>query len=308
MSNTPPHQSYVTAPTTAESCRFSSYFRRLILAAPTLMLEGLNLKKWYRARQLGPNSLERSLISAYLRDEFVLHFQPIVDVKSRTPIGAEALIRWEHPESGLLPPDRFISTLCRSCLGKDISYWVIREACKARTSWQHLVDPHFKISVNICGRILVDHNIVWQIEKILTDTGTLGDSLELEITERIDLDRAPHVAENMRKLREMGISVAFDDFGTGYASLKHLLEFPVDRIKIDRSFISEVPHSQVHTSACVHLVELAHLLDLEVTAEGVEREEQLQLLKESGCSNAQGFLFSQATTANGFESYLRKCD
>ncbi|KZL01223.1 MULTISPECIES: EAL domain-containing protein [unclassified Pseudovibrio] len=283
-----------------------TYVWRFIHALPTLLLAGLNLKKWYKARQFGPTPLERSLISAYLRDEFVLHYQPIVRVTDRKLVGAEALIRWEHPESGLLPPSRFITTLCRSCLGKDVGYWVIREACKARSGWSNLVDPSFKISVNICGRMFVDQYIVSRIQKILQDTGTPGHFLELEVTERIDLDRAPHAMENMRKLQEIGISVAFDDFGTGFASMKHLLDCPVDRIKIDRSFLSGVPTSAVHSTACAHLIELAHLLDMEVTAEGVETEEQMHLLESSGCTNAQGFLFSPPAGEDGFADYLRE--
>ncbi len=191
-------------------------------------------------------------------------------------------------------------------LGKDVGYWVIHEACKARRGWGDLVDPNFKISVNICARIFADPDIVCRIQKILKDTDTPGYFLELEVTEWIDLDRAPHAMKNLRTLQEMGLSVAFDDFGTGYASVKHLLDCPVDRLKIDRSFVSGVPHSKLHSATCAHLVELAHLLDMEVTAEGVETEEQMQLLESSGCTNAQGFLFSPATCEDGFANYLRE--
>ncbi|GHB45364.1 hypothetical protein GCM10007094_38450 [Pseudovibrio japonicus] len=283
-----------------------TYLRRFVRAFPTLALAGLNFRKWHRARQLGPNPLERSLISAYLRDEFVLHYQPIVRVTDRKLVGAEALIRWEHPENGLLPPSRFISTLFRSCLGKDVGYWVIHEACKMGRSWGDLVDPDFKISVNICGKIFADPHIVSRIQKILQDTATPSHFLELEVTEWIDLDRAAHAMENMRTLQEMGLSVAFDDFGTGFASVKHLLDCPVDRIKIDRSFVSGVPHSNLHSATCAHLIELAHLLDMEVTAEGVETEEQMRLLESSGCTNAQGFLFLPPTCEDGFSEYLRE--
>lgn len=301
--STPQHWALAPEPT---GSNVLTYLRRFVRAFPTLALAGLNFGKWCRVRQFGPNPLERSLISAYLRDEFVLHYQPIVRVTDRKLVGAEALIRWEHPENGLLPPSRFITTLFRSCLGKDVGYWVIHEACKARRCWGNLVDPNFKISVNICGKIFADPYIVSRIQKIMQDTGTPGYFLELEVTEWIDLDRAPHAMENLHKLQEMGLSVAFDDFGTGFASVKHLLNCPVDRIKIDRSFVSGVPYSNLHSATCAHLVELAHLLDMEVTAEGVETEEQMRLLENSGCTNAQGFLFSPPACEDGFAEYLRE--
>ncbi|SDR17508.1 EAL domain-containing protein [Pseudovibrio sp. Tun.PSC04-5.I4] len=283
-----------------------TYIWRLASTASTLFIAGLDLKKWYQARQFGPNPLERSLIAAYLRDEFVLHYQPIVRVHDRKIVGAEALIRWEHPENGLLPPSRFITTLCRSCLGKDVGYWVLREACKARANWAYLVDPTFKISVNICGRMFTDQYLVSRIQKILTETGMSGCSLELEVTEQIDIDRAPHALNSLHQLQELGVSVALDDFGTGYASMKHLLDCQVDRIKIDRNFLSGVPHSSIHCATCTHMIELAHLLDMEVTAEGVENEEQMQLLEKSGCTNAQGYLFLQPAAEDGFVTYLRE--
>lgn len=131
-----------------------------------------------------------------------------------------------------------------------------------------------------------------------------GCSLELEVTEQIDIDRSPHALDNLRQLQDLGVSVALDDFGTGYASMKHLLDCPVDRIKIDRNFLAGVPHSNVHCTTCAHMIELAHLLDMEVTAEGVENEEQMQLLEKSGCTNAQGYLFLQPAAEDGFVTYL----
>ncbi len=306
MCATPPlHNEWQLTTGQTRSGSFKS-ISRFICTAPTLLLAGLNLKKWWKARRFGPNSLERSLISAYLRDEFVLHYQPIIRVRDRKVIAAEALIRWEHPESGLLPPSRFVTTLCRSCLGKDVGYWVIREACKARSSWGSHVDPHFKISVNVCGKVFVDKYIVSRIQKILQDTGISGDLLELEVTEQIDLDREPHALKNLRALQELGVTIALDDFGTGFASIKHLLDCPVDRIKIDRSFVAGIPASISHSTTCSHLIEFAHLMDIEVTAEGVETEEQLQLLENCGCTHVQGFLFSAPTEKQGFEGYLKR--
>lgn len=290
-----------------EGCRWCNldYLRRFAGYLPVLARSSLTFKNFMREGHLIRSPEEHAVVTAFLRGEFVIFYQPIVSVETGDSVGAEALIRWNHPEDGVLPPARFLSALCNCYLGREVGYWVLDKACRARASWRGDVPENFRIAVNLCNEVFTDPQLVDRVEQVFKDTGLTGDSLELEITEGIDLDLVPHAEDTIKRLREMGITIAYDDFGMGYASLKHLLKCPIDRIKIDKSFVAGIPKSQVYSTACSHLVQFSRSMEIEITAEGVETDVQLRYLKEFGCTDVQGYFFSKPAPESEFLKYLQ---
>lgn len=236
--------------------------------------------------------------------EFVLHYQPEVDRYSGEVIGAEALIRWQHPELGLLGPDRFIPLAEATGLIIPLGEWVLRAACKQAVAWRAAGFPPFHIAVNVSALQLKNRGIVQQVARILEETGMEGRYLELELTESMVLNKSEELIAILRGFKEIGITISIDDFGTGHSSLANLQLLPVDKVKIDISFIRNITKNEHDATIVVGIIEMAHKLGLRVVAEGVETEDQLMYLLEHHCDIMQGYHFSRPMAAEDFEALL----
>jgi len=249
-------------------------------------------------------ALESNLHRALEREELFLHFQPQVSLKSGDIVGVEALLRWRHPEIGLIAPARFIPLAEENGLIRDIGKWVLRTACAQAKAWQKDGLTPFRIAVNLSGRQLGQFNIVREVRDALEDTALDPCYLELELTESSVMKRAERAAKTLDALRELGTTIAIDDFGTGYSSLSYLKRFAVDRLKIDRSFVRDIPQDANDVALAKSIVALGHSLNLSVVAEGVETQAQRELLTSIGCDEMQGFLYSAPKTASELSSLL----
>jgi len=241
---------------------------------------------------------ERSLHRALDRHELRIYFQPVVDITTSMVVSAEALIRWEHPEHGLIYPDRFIPVAEENGLIIPIGEWVLEEACHQLRRWEVLGEGRFPeaVGVNLSAR-QVDHpDIVRTVATVLERTGLRPTNLTLEITESALMRDAGSALGVMKALKSLGVTLAIDDFGTGYSSLSYLQRFPLDVLKIDKSFIDELADAQ-SAEIIAAVVNLAHALGLDVVAEGVETDQQLASLRDLGCDQAQGYLFSKPVPA-----------
>ena len=249
--------------------------------------------------------LETALRRALERNEFHLHYQPVVSLTSGQITGAEALLRWKHPERGLVPPMEFIPLAEETGLIVEIGAWVLREACRQMKEWQErLGQPGLEIGVNLSSRQFQGPGLVAEVAEVLRATGLSPRSLRLEVTESLLMDKHPNVAQTMTELRAMGVRIDLDDFGTGYSSLSYLHQFPIDTLKIDRSFIHRIGASDDAVEIVNTILALASSLDMEVVAEGVETEQQLELLRKMHCAYAQGYHLSRPVEAPQFESLV----
>jgi len=247
-----------------------------------------------RSRVSERMNMEQALYGALDRDELVLHYQPIVDLSTGAVAGVEALLRWIHPAWGMVPPDGFISVAEESGLIVPIGAWVLDTACRQHRAWA-LDTPGGsidKMAVNLSAKQLDRLDVVAMVERTLRDSGLPPRALTLEITESAlmhDIDRALRTLE---ALRDLGISIAIDDFGTGYSSLSHLHKFPIDVLKLDKSFIDGMARGTDGVEIVSAVIKLAHALQIQVVAEGVEQESQVELLRSMGCDLAQGFHYA----------------
>ncbi len=249
-------------------------------------------------------ALETTLYEALENDEFQLHYQPIIDLDSGAMTGVEALIRWQAPGRGLIAPDTFIRIAEETGAIVPIGDWVIRQACHDLAAWaaRGLEPP--QMSINISPRQLRQPGLAARIRSILRETGIAPHLLELEVTESALMERPDIAAEILRELKAMGLSIAIDDFGVGYSSLGYLKTFPIDKLKIDRSFVSDLLDDDNDREITLALISLSHNLGLRVTAEGVELQAQLEFLREHGCDQVQGYLFSRPLPSSAFQSFL----
>ncbi len=236
--------------------------------------------------------LESDLRSALSRDELILYYQPQVDLGTGQVDGFESLIRWRHPELGLVPPDRFIPLAEESRLILPIGAWVLREACRQNKAWQDAGMPPKVVAVNLSALQFHSPGLVESVAQALSDTGLLAKWLELEITESVLVQDPEHVVRVMEQLKELGVGLSLDDFGTGYSSLSYLKRFPLDRIKIDRSFIRDLERDPNDAAIVRMVIGIGAELEHRVVAEGVETPEQLAFLKQHGCGDYQGYYFS----------------
>jgi diguanylate cyclase (GGDEF)-like protein len=250
--------------------------------------------------------LEKQLRKALERGELELHFQPQVTIDGSKVVGCEALVRWNHPELGLMYPDQFISYAEDSGLIIPMGEWVLRDACKSAKQLLDKGSPSFTISVNVSPRQLLQYNLVETVSTILRETGLPAKYLELEITERILMKNIDISIEILTQLKKMGIKISIDDFGTGYASLSYLRKLPVNKIKIDRSFIHGSLKNVQDAAIITAIITIAHQLNLEVIAEGVETKKQLAFLQKNSCDYMQGNLFSKPLSQKEFSALLGK--
>lgn len=277
----------------------------------------------YKAKEGGKNNyrmfthsmnlqiLERMELQSYLRnamkyDELIIYYQPLVDIRTGKVSGVEALLRWKHPNMGLLLPGRFIPLAEESGVIVPIGEWVLRKACEQNSAWKKAGYGDLILSVNLSARQFQQKNIVEMIQNVLNETGMKPECLELEITESTavkDLDLTIGV---LHKLKEMGTRVSLDDFGTGYSSLNYLKQLPINILKIDKSFVRDLPGDSKEAVIARALITLAHSLSLTVNAEGVETIEQLNFLKNEGCDMSQGYLFSEPLPPSEVENILKQ--
>jgi diguanylate cyclase (GGDEF)-like protein/PAS domain S-box-containing protein len=256
-----------------------------------------------RAQAQARHSLGVELRRAHDAKEFELYYQPQVRLSDEAVVGAEALIRWRHPERGILAPGVFIDTLAASSIAPAVSRWIVETACTATAKWRAEGLALGRIGVNLFPTQLGDVALLTDIDEVLQATGLPAGTLELEITENVALNFED--TEVLQKLRDKGIMLAFDDFGTGYASLSYLTRFPLARIKIDRSFVAKITDDTGDAAIVRSLIAMAHNLGLEVIAEGVETRAQAEFLLKEHCQEAQGFLYGRPLPAAEFEALLR---
>ncbi|MBM4146999.1 MAG: EAL domain-containing protein [Nitrospira sp.] len=251
-------------------------------------------------------SMENSLRNAAYKEDFQLYYQPQFDSSTGRIIGVEALIRWMHPEKGMLLPDTFIPISEDSGLIMPIGSWVIRTACEQNKAWQIAGFPTIYVTVNISGIQFKQKNFLESIAQILLDTGLEPQYLELELTESILMEPTETTFNTLNELKAAGVRIAIDDFGKGYSSLGYLKRLPIDTLKIDRSFVRDIISDPDDRAIVRAIISLARSLNLKVIAEGVETHEQLSYLQEQGADGIQGFLLSEPITLNSFTQLLKK--
>jgi diguanylate cyclase (GGDEF)-like protein len=258
------------------------------------------------ARSLERMTIERGLRRALDHNELQLHYQPQVDVTNGDAFSVETLVRWQHPEWGLVYPDRFIEVAEDTGLIVPIGIWVLRAACLQAKQWQKNGGPFTHVAVNLSPRQFVEKDLFETIKAVLAETGLEPSFLELEITESAVMQDPNRTLDVLHQLHALGIRLSIDDFGTGYSSLTYLRRFPVHNVKIDRSFVRDIPGDESSMTLVRAIIALAHELKLSVTAEGVETQEQLAFLNNQNCDMLQGYLFSRPATAEQLESDFKQ--
>lgn len=248
--------------------------------------------------------LEKDLHEACERNEFVLNYQPLIATDSGLITGVEALLRWHHPEQGLISPAAFIPLLEEMGLMIEVGRWVLRTACLQNVAWQKAGFPPIRMAVNVSAQQFHRGEIVRTVEEVLRETGLEPKWLEVELTESLTLDESDATIQIMHDLKRLGVSLSLDDFGTGWSSLSYLRRFPLDRLKIDRSFMRDITSKPAAAAVVRSILDLAFNLGLACTGEGVETHQQLTYLQQQTCAEIQGFLFSPAVTAEAFGTML----
>ena len=244
--------------------------------------------------------LEARLRQAIERSEISIHYQPLIDAASGNLTGTEALLRWDDPDMGIVFPSEFIPVAEETGLIVPLGEWVLRGACAQYQAWRLAGVAAPRMAVNLSGVQLRQPTMVETVARVLEETGVDPSCLELEITESTIMQEDDITSATLCELREMGIGLALDDFGTGYSSLSYLRRFPLTRVKIDRSFVKGIPGDASDSALTAAVINMAHGFDLRVVAEGVETKEQAAYLRERGCDELQGFLFSPAVPSDAF--------
>jgi diguanylate cyclase len=275
----------------------------------------------YSAKQQGGNNfqfytpsmnamiLERVTMEYRLRDavennELLVYYQPLLDIGTGQIVGMEALTRWNSPEYGMVSPATFIPIAENSGLIVPIGEWILRTACRQNQVWQEAGYPPMRVSVNLSTRQFELPDLVETVAAILEETGLSPEYLKLEITESLAMQNPDSAIQQLHALKQLGIEIAIDDFGTGYSSLNYLKKFPIDTLKIDRSFVGDIPGDSDDVAIVTAIIAMAHNLKINVVAEGVETEEQLVFLRDQHCDEMQGYLFSRPVPAEEFEALL----
>ncbi|MTI81733.1 MAG: EAL domain-containing protein [Firmicutes bacterium] len=262
--------------------------------------------KSINSKNLKQLSLESSLRFALERQEFSLYYQPIISVEKGIVVGTECLIRWNHPEHGLLNPSAFIPVAEETGLIINMGDWVLKNACMQNILWQGNSIPELHLAVNLSNRQFYNPNLPDRVAEILKVTGMKGHHLSLEITENTAMYNEDFAADMLSRLKQLGVKIYLDDFGTGYSSLSHLKQFSIDGLKIDRTFINDISTNNDSKAIVKAAIALAKNLKLEVIVEGVETKDQLKLLQSYGCDKMQGYLFSKPIPHNEFHLFLQK--
>jgi diguanylate cyclase (GGDEF)-like protein len=248
-------------------------------------------------------TLENSLRRAIEREEFELHYQPIVDARTGVMVGAEALVRWRHPELGLLLPSEFISLAEENGMIVPLGEWVLYRACMDNHSWQSIGLPAIRVSVNLSGR-QIKRSLTEAVGRVLQQSSLDARYIGLELTESVLMNHQKDGTDTLHALRAMGLHLSVDDFGTGYSSFSYLKRFPLDTLKIDRCFVREIATHPDDAAITTALIAMGHALGLKVVAEGVETDAQSLLLRRQGCDEMQGYLFGRPMPADGVAQFL----
>jgi len=251
---------------------------------------------------VGRLNLENFLREALEQEQFVLYYQPKMNLLSGKLTGAEALIRWNDPQSGLVLPGKFIPVLEETGLIHEVGRWALHRAIEDYLRWRSSGLPAVRVAVNVSALQLRSRGFIEEIEQVIAIDAAAASGLELEITESVIMEDVRHGGESLRIIREMGVTIAIDDFGTGFSSLSYLSKLPVDTLKIDRSFVQDMTTGEQGAVLVSTIINLAHSLKLKVVAEGVETDEQSTLLRSMGCDELQGYLFGRPAPSGLFES------
>ncbi len=249
--------------------------------------------------------LDMDLREALEQQQFFLAYQPTFALSDMAPTGVEALIRWKHPVRGIVQPDAFIPMLEETGLITDVGRWVLHEACRQAAVW-HAAGHPIAMAVNVSARQLDTDELIGDIERALADSGLAAAALTIEITETTLMRNIEETVQRLNTIKDLGVRIAIDDFGTGYSSLAHLQQFPVDALKIDRSFIAGLKHNKEGETLIRTLVQLGKALSIETFAEGIEEHHELSLLKDEECDNGQGFLFARPLDPTAIEAFFAR--
>ena len=252
--------------------------------------------------------IERRLRGALARKQFLLHYQPRIDMGTGRIVGAEALLRWRVPQQGLVSPARFISVAEDTGLIVPIGRWVMHAACQQARAWQEAGLPPLIVSVNVSPRQFREGSVVEMIAEALRVTGLEARYLQIELTEGLAMHGAEKYVRMLVQIKSLGVQIAVDDFGTGYSSLSYLKRFPIDQLKVDRSFVTDLATDPDDAVIVQAIIALGHKLNLTVVAEGVETAEQLEFLRDAGCDEMQGFLFGKPMIPSDFAALLTAQD
>lgn len=258
------------------------------------------------ARAVERLSLENRLRQALQKDQLVLYYQPLIDLRSERIRGVEALLRWLHPERGLLPPSEFIPLAEMSGLILPIGEWVLNAGCKQLREWHDLGYSDFRLAVNVSPRQFQQFDFVTKVTQAIEESGISPESLDLEITETSAMQDPEGSIGKLQDLKKRNVQISLDDFGTGLASLNYLRRFPIDRIKIDRTFVQELPGNSDQCAIARAVITMAHALRMSIVGEGVETTEQVAFLRDEGCDEAQGYHFSRPLPAPEFRALLER--
>jgi diguanylate cyclase (GGDEF)-like protein/PAS domain S-box-containing protein len=292
-------------------------FAREVLRKADLAMYGAKGKGKARYEMFGPSmnvralnrlGLENDLKRSLEREEFVVHYQPIISLETGKVLSLEALMRWDHPERGLVPPSEFIPVAEDTDLIVDIGRWVLKESCSQVRQWQdrYLSAPPLRVSVNLSAKQLHESDLAHDIAEVLAETDLSPQNLELEITENVAMEDAQATLAILGTVKSLGVGLAIDDFGTGYSSLAHLKSLPINTLKIDGLFVAGLGENTRDEVIMAAIIELAHGLGLTAIPERVETAEQLQRLHEMGCDMVQGFYFSRPLPAEAVGALLRR--
>lgn len=259
----------------------------------------------HNQKMLERMSLESALRQALERDELFLHYQPQIDCQTGIVSGVEALVRWQHPQLGLLLPSRFIAVAEETGLIFQLGELVLRTACKQARLWHKAGYTSLQVAINLSPRQFQQHSLIPNIDQILEETGCNPEMLELELTETTLMENSENATTLLKALKRRGFKLAIDDFGTGYSSLSHLKHFPIDRLKIDRSFICDLNRKREDSAIVEAIIAMAHSLGMQVVAEGIEHVEQYNTLQKWGCETFQGFYFSRPISADQTTDFIK---
>lgn len=250
--------------------------------------------------------LEKDLRKAIERGQLQVYYQPQIDIQTERMIGMEALVRWLHPERGMVSPGEFVPLAEETNLIVPIGEWVMRTACEQTKRWHDAGYPEIRVSINLSAHQFRQPNLAYQVSQVLEETGIDPQYVDLEITESITMTNVDKAISTMLELASLGLQISIDDFGTGYSSLSYLKKFPIHTLKIDQSFVRDIPKNQDDAAIATAVIAMAHSLNLNVIAEGVETEEQLAFLRERNCNEYQGYLCSRPLPPAEFEALLAR--